>query len=206
MDLFVVPTIGFDQLYALVIVRLARRELVWVNVTAHATPEWIARQITEAFPWYEAPRYLIRDRDAIYGITVRHRLRSMGIRDKPISAGSPWQNCFAERLIGSIRRECVDHLVVFDERHLRRVLRSYARYCNEAQHIVPSTRMRRCRVLFSRSGGSCLMRSSAGCTTNISECEFSVHTTSRLLIERRSTGSQPLRLGRLRNVHPVARR
>src|SRR5271165_3513661 len=84
-------------------------------------------------PWNEAPPYLIRDRDAFYGTVVRRRLRSMGIRDKPISAGSPWQNCFAERLIGSIRRECVDHLVVFDEWHLRRVLRSYTRYYNEAR-------------------------------------------------------------------------
>ena len=96
MDLFVVPTIGFILLYVLVIVRLARRELVWINVTAHPTAEWIAQQITEAFPWDEAPRYLIRDRDAIYGAAVTRRLRAMGIRDKPIAAGSPWQNCFAE--------------------------------------------------------------------------------------------------------------
>jgi len=133
MDLFVAPTIGFDLLYALIIVQPDRRELVWVNVTAHPTAEWIARQITEAFPWNEAPRYLIRDRDRTYGSVVRRRLRAMGIRDKPISAGSPWQNCFAERLIGSIRRECVDHLVVFGEQHLRRVLRSYALYYNEAR-------------------------------------------------------------------------
>ncbi len=128
-----VPTIGFNLLYALIIVRLARRELVWVNVTGHPTAEWIARQITEVFPWNEAPRYLIRDRDRIYGTVVRRGLRAMGIRDKPISPGSPWQNCFAERLIGSIRRECVDHLVVFGEQHLRRVLRSYAEYCNETR-------------------------------------------------------------------------
>jgi len=133
MDLFVVPTIGFNLLYAFIIVRLARRELVWVNVTAHPTAEWIARQITEAFPWNEAPRYLIRDRDAIYGIVVKRRLRSMGIRDKPISARAPWQNCFAERLIGSIRRECVDHFIIFGEQHLRQILRSYARYYNEAR-------------------------------------------------------------------------
>jgi transposase InsO family protein len=133
MDLFVAPTIGFHLLYVLIIVRLDRRELVWVNVTAHPTAEWIARQITEAFPWNEAPRYLIRDRDGIYGSVVRRRLRAMGIRDEPISAGAPWQNCFAERLIGSIRRECVDHLVVFGEQHLRRVLRSYAVYYNEAR-------------------------------------------------------------------------
>jgi len=133
MDLFVVPTIGFSLLYALVIVRLARRDLIWVNVTAHPTAEWVARQITEAFPWNEAPRYLIRDRDRIYGTVVRRRLRAMGIRDKPISPGAPWQNCFAERLIGSIRRECVDHLVVFGERHLRRALRSYALYYNKTR-------------------------------------------------------------------------
>jgi hypothetical protein len=94
IDLFVVPTIGFRLLYTLVIVRLARRELVWINVTAHPTAEWIAQQITEAFPWDEAPRYLIRDRDAVYGSVVTRRLRAMGIRDKPISAGSPWQNGF----------------------------------------------------------------------------------------------------------------
>jgi transposase InsO family protein len=108
MDLFVVPTIGFDLLFAFVIVRLGRRQLVWINVTATPTAEWIARQITEAFPWEKAPRYLIRDRDRIYGRVVTRRLRAMGIRDKPTAPGSPWQNGFVERLIGSIRRECVD--------------------------------------------------------------------------------------------------
>jgi transposase InsO family protein len=131
MDLFVVPTIGFNLLYVLVIVRLARRELVWINVTAHPTAEWIAQQITEAFPWSEAPRYLIRDQDGIYGAAVMRRLRAMGIRDKPIAPDSPWQNGFAERLIGSIRRECVDHLVVLGEAHLRRILTKYAAYYNE---------------------------------------------------------------------------
>jgi hypothetical protein len=100
MDLFVVPTIGFDLLYAFVIVRLDRRDLVWINVTANPTAEWVARQITEAFPWDEAPYYLIRDRDRIYGSVVTRRLRAMGIRDKPTAPASPWQNDFAERLIG----------------------------------------------------------------------------------------------------------
>src|ERR1700737_3682575 len=130
MDLLVVPTISFVQLYVLVIVRLARRELVWINVTAHPTAEWIAQQITEAFPWDEAPDYLIRDRDRIYGTIVTRRLRAMGIRDKPAAPASPWQNGFVERLIGSIRRECVDHIVVLGEAHLRRILKSYARYYN----------------------------------------------------------------------------
>jgi transposase InsO family protein len=130
MDLFVVPTIGFSLLYAFVIVRLDRRDLVWTNVTTNPTAEWIARQLTEAFPWSTAPRYLVRDRDRIYGSIVPRRLRAMGIRDKPVAPASPWQNGFAERLIGSIRRECVDHIVVLGEAHLRRILESYARYYN----------------------------------------------------------------------------
>jgi transposase InsO family protein len=131
MDLFVVPTIGFRLLYAFVIIRLDRRDLAWINVTANPTAEWVARQITEAFPWNEAPRYMIRDRDRIYGAVVTRRLRAMGIRDKPTAPASPWQNGFAERLIGSIRRECTDHIVVLGEAHLCRVLRSYASYYNE---------------------------------------------------------------------------
>lgn len=130
MDLFVVPTLGFDLLYALVIVRLDRRELVWVGTTANPTAEWIARQITEAFPWDEAPRYLIRDNDGVYGATVRRRLMAMGIRDRPTARGSPWQNGYAERLIGSIRRECLDYMVVLGEGHLRRTLQAYADYYN----------------------------------------------------------------------------
>ena len=130
MDLFVVPTIGFDLLYAFIVVRLDRRDLVWINVTTNPTAEWIARQLTEAFPWNEAPRYMIRDRDRIYSSIVARRMRAMGIRDKPIAPASPWQNGFAERLIGSIRRECVDHFIVLGEAHLRRILQSYARYYN----------------------------------------------------------------------------
>ena len=131
MDLFVVPTIGFTLLYAFVIVRLDRRELVWINVTANPTAEWIARQITEAFPWDDAPQHLIRDRDRIYGTIVMRRLRAMGIRDKPTAPASPWQNGFAERLIGSIRRECLDHFIVLGEAHLSRLLLAYASYYND---------------------------------------------------------------------------
>jgi transposase InsO family protein len=131
MDLFVVPTLAFSLLYGFVIVRLDRRELVWIGVTTSPTAEWIARQITEAFPWDSAPHYLVRDRDRVFGSIVRHRLRAMGIRDKPIASRSPWQNGFAERLIGSIRRECLDHIIVFGEAHLRRLLTFYASYYNE---------------------------------------------------------------------------
>ena len=131
MDLFVVPTLAFSLLYGFVIVRLDRRALVWTAVTRSPTAEWIARQITEAFPWDSAPHYLVRDWDRVFGSIVRHRLRAMGIRDKPIAPRSPWQNGFAERLIGSIRRECLDHTIVLGESHLRRLLTSYASYYNE---------------------------------------------------------------------------
>src|SRR6202521_3942798 len=117
MDLFIAPTIGFDLLYAFVIMRLDRRDLVWINVTANPTAEWVARQITEAFPWDGAPRYMIRDRDRIYGTVITRRLRTMGIRDKRTAPASPWQNGIAERLIVSIRRECLDHIIVFSEAH-----------------------------------------------------------------------------------------
>jgi len=130
VDLFVVPTIGFKVLHGLAILHLGRRRLVLTNVTANPTAEWIARQITEAFPWDQAPRYLIRDRDSSYGMVVTQRLRAMGIRDRLIAPRSPWQNGHVERLIGSIRRECLDHVVVFGEAHLRRIMTAYATYYN----------------------------------------------------------------------------
>src|SRR5262249_39389641 len=120
MDLFVVPAVGFKLLYAFVIVRLDRRKLVWINVTESPTADWLALQLTQAFPWDETPRYLIRDNDRIYGDVAQRRIRAIGIRDKPIAPASP------KRLIGSIRRECLDHLAIFSEAHLRRILQSYA--------------------------------------------------------------------------------
>ena len=133
MDLFVVPTISFRLLYGLLIVGHGRRQILWFGVTAHPTAEWIANQVTEACGWEQAPRYLIRDRDGAYGEVFIRRLRSMGIRDRPTSPRSPWQNAYAERLIGSIRRECVDHIIVLGERHLRHVLLSYMQYYNEVR-------------------------------------------------------------------------
>ena len=133
MDLFMVPTISFRPLYGLLILQHGRRELLWLAVTAHPTAEWIARQLTEAVGWREAPRYLVRDRDRAYGIGFVRRVHAMGIRDRPIAARSPWQNGHAERLIGSIRRECLDHIVVFGERHLRNLLRSYQQYYNDCR-------------------------------------------------------------------------
>jgi len=125
-----VPTTSFKLLYGLAILHLDRRHLVWINVTANPTAEWIARQIAEAFPWDQAPRYLIRDRDRAYGAVVAQRLRAVGIRDRPIAPRSPWQNGYVERVIGSIRRECLDHVIIFGEAHLRRLLATYAAYYN----------------------------------------------------------------------------
>jgi len=133
MDFLVVPTINFRLLSVLVILRHERRRLISLSVTEHPTAEWIAQQLIEAFPWDEAPTHLIRDRDARYGHAVKRRLTGMGIRDHPIAPRSPWQNGHAERLIGSIRRECLDHIVILGEDHLRRVLKSYAAYYNRGR-------------------------------------------------------------------------
>ena len=133
IDLFVVPTVSFRLLYGLVILRHSRRELLWLGVTAHPNAQWIAQQLTEAYGWKETPRYLIRDRDCVYGGAFVRRVGAMGIRDRPISARSPWQNGYAERLIGSIRRDCLDHVVVFGEQHLRHLLKSYQDYYNEVR-------------------------------------------------------------------------
>jgi transposase InsO family protein len=136
MDLFVVPTIAFQQLFAFLVLRYERRQLLWFAVTSHPTAEWLARQITEAFPWDSAPKYLIRDNDRAFGVAFKARVRAMGIRDRPTSFRSPWQNGYVERLIGSIRRECTDHLIVFSEEHLRRILANYATYYNEVRTHV----------------------------------------------------------------------
>src|SRR6266849_4754019 len=127
MDLFLVPTISFRLLYGFLILRHSRRELLWLGVTAHPNAEWIAHQLTEACGWQQAPRYIIRDRDCVYGGVFLRR------RDRPIAPRSPWQNGCAERLIGSIRRDCLDHVVVFGEQHLRHLLNSYQKYYNEAR-------------------------------------------------------------------------
>src|SRR5450432_3716801 len=147
------------------------------------TAEWIARQITEAFPWDDGPRYMIRDRDRIYGAVVTRRLRAMGIRDKPTAPVSPWQNGFAERLIGSIRRECVDHIIVLGEMHLRRVLKSYARYYNETR---TRTRMRPFLARFSESVWSGHLPSWADFITTTPELKFLVHTGGTNVIFTRS--------------------
>jgi len=129
-DFFMVPTAAFKLLFGFVILRHDRRRLVHIAVTASPTADWIARQILGAFPWDTAARYLIRDHDGAYGQIFRRRLGAMGIRDRPTTPRSPWQNGHVERLIGSIRREYLDHVIVFGESHLRRVLHAYADYYN----------------------------------------------------------------------------
>ena len=128
VDFFTVPTATFRILFTFVVLRHDRRHVVHFNVTAHPTAEWTAQQIVEAFPFDDAPRFLIRDRDSIYGNAFQQRVKNMGIEEVLIAPRSTWQNPYAERLIGSIRRECLDHVIVLDERHLHRILRSYLDY------------------------------------------------------------------------------
>ena len=133
IDLCVVPTLTFECLFAFIVVGHGRRQLLWFAVTRHPTAEWLAQQIVEAFPWDTAPTYLVRDNDGAYGQAFTSRVRAMGIRDRPISPRSPWQNPYVERLIGTLRRDCLDHVLIFGERHLRRVLTLYSLYYNETR-------------------------------------------------------------------------
>jgi transposase InsO family protein len=127
-DFLVVPTVTFRLLFVFVVLGHDRRRAIHFNVTAHPTAEWTARQIAEAFPWDSAPRYLLHDRDSIYGGTFRQQVEEMGIREVLTAPKSPWQNPYAERFIGSLRRECLDHIVVMNEVSLRRIVRSYFQY------------------------------------------------------------------------------
>ena len=133
IDMCVVPTLTFDRLFAFLVLGHGRRQLLWFEVTRHPTAEWLSRQITEAFPWNSTPTYLVRDNDRAYGHVFTSRVRAMGIRDRPISPGSPWQNGIAERVIGTLRRECLERMLIFGETHLRRVLLAYAAYYNETR-------------------------------------------------------------------------
>jgi putative transposase len=128
LDFFVVPTVTYKVLFVLVILAHERRCIIHFNITEPPTAEWTAQQVIEAFPWEEAPQYLLRDRDRIYGAVFQQRVRNMGVDEVVIAPGSPWQNPYVERLIGSIRRECLDHVIVLSERHLQRLLQQYVGY------------------------------------------------------------------------------
>ena len=122
IDFFIVPTIRFKLLFVLLVLAHSRRKVIHFNVTEHPTAQWTAQQIVEAFPWDSAPRYLLRDRDTIYGAIFQRRIHGMGIKQVVSAPRSPWQNPFVERLIGTLRRDCLDHLIVLNERHLRRIV------------------------------------------------------------------------------------
>jgi transposase InsO family protein len=152
IDLFVVPTIAFQQLFAFLVLGHKRRQLLWFAVTRNPTAEWLARQITQAFPWDTAPKYLIRDNDRAFGAVFKARVQAMGIRDRPTSFRSPWQNGHIERLIGSTRHECTDHVIVFNEAHLRRILSKYASYYNEVRTHLSLGKDAPCRRPIERFG------------------------------------------------------
>ncbi len=130
VDFFLVPTLTFRLLFVFVVLRHERRELLHINVTDHPTAVWTAQQIIEAFPDDSAPRFLLRDRDAIYGEEFARRIKRMRIHEVRIAPRAPWQNPFVERVIGSLRRECLDHFLILSEAHLRRLLRAYGAYYN----------------------------------------------------------------------------
>jgi transposase InsO family protein len=132
IDFFTVPTVSFRILFVFLVLKHDQRRIAHFNVTEHPTAQWTAQQLVEAFPWDE-PRYLLRDRDAIYGTTFRRRVHSLGIEEVLIAPRSPWQSPYVERLIGSIRRECLDHMIIFNERHLKRALGSYVAYYHDAR-------------------------------------------------------------------------
>jgi len=133
LDFFTVPTARLRVLFVLVVLAHHRRRVVHFNVTEHPTARWTAQQIVDAFPDDSAPSYLLRDRDQVFGEQFRHRVKGMGIEEVLTAPHSPWQNPFAERLIGSIRRECLNHVLVLDERHLRRILARYFSYYHRAR-------------------------------------------------------------------------
>ena len=133
VDFFVVPTVWFQILFGFIVLKHDRRQVVHFNVTAHPTAAWTAQQIVEAFPFDTAPRFLLRDRDGVYGNLFRDQIAVMNIEEVLSAPRSPWQNAYAERLIGSIRRDCLDHIIVFDEGSLKRLLRSYFDYYHQSR-------------------------------------------------------------------------
>ncbi len=137
IDFFTVPTVKFKVLFVLIVRAHHRRKVVHFNVTEHPTSRWTAQQIVETVPWDEAPRYLLRDRDGIYGARFRRRVTSLGIEEVLTAPHSPWQNPYVEKLIGSIRRECLDNVIVLNERHLKRVISNYLDYYNYVSYCTP---------------------------------------------------------------------
>lgn len=172
----------------LVILRHGRRRLTSLSITDHPTADWIARQLTDAFPWDEAPDYMIRDRDGRYGLAVTKRLAALGIRDHPTAARSPWQNRHAETLIGSIRGECLDHIVVFGEAHLRQILVAYAGYYNEQRTHLSLSKDSPCHRPVKRIGQVAAQPILGGLHHQYGRMQFSVRARAR-----RQEGLRPAR-------------
>jgi putative transposase len=133
VDFFTVPTATFRILYVFLVLRHEQREVIHFNVTEHPTAQWTTQQMVEAFPWDPAPKYLLRDRDKTFGANFRKRVHSLGIQEVLTAPRSPWQNPYVERIIGSIRRECIDHIIIFNALHLKRTLRAYFSYYHKAR-------------------------------------------------------------------------
>ena len=167
IDMFVVATATCRLLYTVIVLGHDRRRIIHFDVTQNPTQVWLARQITEAFPWDTAPRFLLRDRDRSYGQVFRDRICMMGIKEVVTAARSPWQNAYVERIIGSVRRECLDHVIIFDEHHLRGVLSSYFHYYHKTRtHLALARIVRRAdrytrplpaRLSRSRRSGVCII-------------------------------------------------
>jgi len=167
IDMFVVASASFRLLYVMIILAHDRRKILRFDVTPHPTTGWLSRQVTEAFPWDTAPRYLLRDRDASHGPEFRKRVDAMGITEIVTAARSPWQNAHVERVIGSIRHECLDYIVIFNERHLRRVVSTYIDYSHRTRtHLSLDKDCRtRARSCHPGLGESSPFRKSVACIT-----------------------------------------
>jgi len=156
IDFFIVPTAVFNILFVPVVLSHSRRKVVHFNVTSNPTAEWTAQQVVEAFAWDTAPKYLIRDRDSIYDEFFRNRVKNMGIKQVLSAPQSPWQNPFVERVFGSIRRECTDHVIVLNEDHLKNILSSYFEYYhNDRTHLSLEKDTPRGRPIQHRPVGKC---------------------------------------------------
>ena len=190
IDMFVVATATFQLLYALIVLGHDRRRIIHFEVTQNPTQVWLSRQMTEAFPWDTAPRYLLRDRDASYGPGFRDRVRVMGIKEVVTAPRSPWQNPYVERLIGSIRRECLDHIIIFNEHHLRASCHRIFNIITGPERISRSTRIVRSLATYSLPLQARLLRSRrwAVCiiATNVAPRELRCGRTDTFIPRERS--------------------
>src|SRR3974377_462142 len=171
IDFFTVPTIHFQVLYVFLVLAHDRRRILHFNVTAHPTAEWTGQQLREAFPFAQLPRYLLRDRDAIFGDDFREHVLDMGICEVLSAPRSPWQRAYIERVIGSVRRECLDHMIALHESSLRKILSSYFEYYHRSRtHLSLGKDSPEPRAIQPpEMGRLCPCRKSVGCTTAMND-------------------------------------